>query len=61
MMVMGNGEEYAGQVSQSCHIPLNDPVDSDNKMSVEKFDDAVAALAFAATMMTIALGFLFNL
>jgi len=30
-------------------------------MSVEKFDDAVAALAFAATMIAITLGFLFNL
>jgi len=30
-------------------------------MSVEKLDDAVAALAFAATIITITLGFLFNL
>ena len=60
-MVMGSGEEYAGQVSQGCHSPLDDSVDSDNKMSVEKFDDVVAALAFAATMIAITLGFLFNL
>ena len=61
MMVMGSGEKNAGQVSQGCHSPLDDPVDSDNKMSVEKFDDAVAGLAFAATMIAITLGFLFNL
>jgi hypothetical protein len=30
-------------------------------MSVEKFDDAVAALTLTATVVTIALGFLFNL
>ncbi len=30
-------------------------------MSVERFDDAVAAIAFTATVITIALGFIFNL
>jgi hypothetical protein len=60
-MVMGNGEEYAGQVSQGCHSPLDDSVDSDSQMSVERFDDAAAAFAFAATVITITLGFLFNL
>ncbi len=58
---MGNGEEYAEQVSNGCYTPLDDSIDSDSEMSVEKFDDAVAALAFAATMIAITLGFLFNL
>ena len=30
-------------------------------MSVEKFDDLVAASTFTATVITITLGFLFNL
>ena len=60
-MVMGNGEEYAEQVSNGCYTPLDDSIDSDSEMTVEKFDDAVAALAFAATMIAITLGFLFNL
>jgi len=30
-------------------------------MSAEKFDDLVAALTFTATVITIALGFLYNL
>jgi len=30
-------------------------------MSVERLDDAVAAIAFAATAITITVGFLFNL
>jgi hypothetical protein len=30
-------------------------------MSVERLDDAVAAIAFTATVITIAAGFLFNL
>ena len=60
-MVMGNGEEYAEQVSNCCYTPLDDSVDSGSQMSVERFDDSVAALAFAATIITITLGFLFNL
>jgi hypothetical protein len=30
-------------------------------MSVERFDDTMAALTFAATVITIALGFMFNI
>ncbi len=30
-------------------------------MSVEKFDDVVAALTFTATVVTITIGFVFNL
>jgi hypothetical protein len=30
-------------------------------MSVERLDDTVAAITFAATVVTIAVGFLFNL
>lgn len=30
-------------------------------MTVERLDDAVAAITFTATMITIAVGFLFNL
>ena len=30
-------------------------------MSVDRFDDTMAALTFTATLLTIALGFLFNI
>jgi hypothetical protein len=30
-------------------------------MSIERLDDTVAAITFAATVITIALGFIFNL
>jgi hypothetical protein len=56
-----NGEGSGGHISQGCYSATNDEDDSDSKMSVEKFDDVVAALTFTATVVTIALGFLFNL
>lgn len=56
-----NGEKEAEHVSQGYNDPLNDPEDNDSTMSTERFDDAMAALTFTATVITIALGFLFNL
>jgi hypothetical protein len=41
--------------------PLNDSSEDFYSMSVERLDDAVAAIAFTATVITIGIGFLFNL
>jgi len=51
----------AENLSQDRDSPLNDEIDSDNKMNTESFDDAMAALTFTAMAVTIALGFLFHL
>jgi hypothetical protein len=59
--MMVNVRKKAEHISEGCENPLYDATDSDSKMSTENFDDAVAALTFAATVITIALGFLFNL
>ena len=48
-------------LSQGCNNSVCDAVDGDSKVSVEKFDDAMAALTFTAMALTIALGFLFHL
>jgi hypothetical protein len=56
-----NGEGSGEHISQSCYDTIYNEVDSDSKMSVEKFDDVAAALTLTATVVTIALGFLFNL
>ena len=51
----------AENLSQGCHNPLYDQIDSDNTMNIERFDDAMAALTATAVAITIALGFLFHL
>jgi hypothetical protein len=51
----------AENLSQGCHNPLYDQIDSDSTMNTERFDDAMAALTFTAMAVTIALGFLFHL
>jgi hypothetical protein len=51
----------AENLTQGCHNPLYDQIDSDNTMNIERFDDAMAALTAAAMAITIALGFLFHL
>jgi hypothetical protein len=56
-----NGEGSGEHISQGCHDTIYNEVDSDSKMSVEKFDDVAAMLTLTATVVTIALGFLFNL
>jgi hypothetical protein len=56
-----NGEKESEHVSQGCIDHRNDPEDNDSTMSTERFDDAMAALTFTATVITITLGFLFNL
>jgi len=56
-----NGEKEAEHVSPSHTDPFNDTKDNGNTMSTERFVDAMAALTFTATVITIALGFLLNL
>ena len=58
---MKHGETEAEGISQSCYDTINDKPHRDSKMSEKKFDDAMAALTLAATLVTITLGFLFNL
>ncbi len=60
-MMMVNVWKEAANLSQGCHNPLYDQIDSDNKMNTERFDDAMAALTLTAMALTIALGFLFHL
>jgi len=38
-----------------------DPENGDHQVSVEKFDDVAAVVTFTVTILTITLGFLFNL
>ncbi len=59
--MMVNVWKKAENLSQGCDDPLYNAFNSENKVSSERFDDAMAALTFAATVITIALGFLFNL
>ncbi len=59
--MMVNVWKEAENLSQDRDSPLNDEIDSDNKMNTESFDDAMAALTFTAMAVTIALGFLFHL
>ena len=58
---MKHGETEAEGISQSCYDPIDDKPYSDSTMSEKKFDDAMAALTLTATLVTITLGFLFNL
>ena len=51
----------AESLTQGCHNPLYDQIDSDNQMNTERFDDAMAALTATAMAITIALGFLLHL
>ena len=59
--MMVNVWKEAENLSQDRDSPLNDEIDSDNKMNTERFDDAMAALTFTAMAVTLALGFLFHL
>ena len=60
-MVRIIGKEEGEKLPEGWHNTLSDSVYSDDKMSVEKFDNLMAALTFTATVITITLGFLFNL
>jgi hypothetical protein len=59
-VVVNVGKE-SEDLSQSCDNPPDDEVGDYSKMSAERFDDAMATLTFTAMVITIALGFLFNL
>ncbi len=59
MMVDARKEDE--NLSQGRNNSVYDAVDGDSKVSVEQFDDAMAALTFTAMAVTIALGFLFHL
>ena len=59
--MMVNVWKEAENLTQGSNNPLYYPFDGENKMSTERFDDAMAALTFTATVITIALGFLLNL
>jgi len=61
ILMMVDVWKEAENLSQGCHNPLFDQIDSDNKMNTERFDDAMAALTFTAMTITIALGFLLHL
>jgi hypothetical protein len=54
-------EKQAYVLDDHRNHPLNDCSQDDDSMSVERLDDAVAAITFTATVITITLGFLFNL
>ena len=60
-MMMIDVWKEAENLSQGWDDPLYDQINSDNTMSTERFDDAMAALTFTAMAITIALGFLFRL
>lgn len=60
-MMMVDVWKEAENLSQGWDDPLSDPIDSDNTMNAERFDDAMAALTFTAMAITIALGFLLRL
>ena len=59
--VIRNGGPEAEGISPDCYDPIDDKPYRDSTMSEKKFDDAMAALTLAATLVTITLGFLFNL
>lgn len=56
-----NATRQTENLSQGCDYSFNATFDSDDEMSAERFDNAMAALTFAATAITIALGFMLNL
>jgi hypothetical protein len=56
-----NVENQANILDNGADHSLHDCSLDDDSMSVERLDDAVAAITFTATVVTIALGFLFNL
>lgn len=60
-LVKRNVSREAENLTQGGNHPLSDPIDRDDTMSVEKFDNAIAAITLAATVITIALGFMLNL
>ena len=59
--VSKNVEKQANILDYCAKHSLNYCPRDDDSMSVEKLDDTVAAITFAATVVTIALGFLLNL
>lgn len=61
MLVRIIGEDKAEKLYQGWRDTHYDSVYRDSKMSVEKFDDLMAALTFTATVLTITLGLLFSL
>ena len=61
ILMMVDVWKEAENLTQGCHNPLYDQINSDNKMNTERFDDAMAALTATAMAITIALGFLFHL
>lgn len=61
ILVRKNDEWQEEHVSKDRDNSFHDSIDRDGKMSVDKLDDVVAALTLTATVITITLGFLFNL
>lgn len=61
ILVRKNDEWQEEHVSKDRDNSFHDPIDRDDKMSVDKLDDVVATLTLTATVITITFGFLFNL
>lgn len=61
ILVRKNDEWQEEHVSKDRDYNFHHSIDWDGKMSVDKLDDVVAALTLTATVVTITLGFLFNL
>lgn len=59
--VIENVEGQTEILSSSSDHSLDAHSQDNCKMSTERLDDTVAAITFAATILTITLGFLFNL
>jgi hypothetical protein len=60
-VVMLNAGTQAENVDQGSADSDTRQIYDDGKMSVEKFDDALATLTLAITLFVIAFGFVFNL
>ena len=58
---MNHVERYTEVLNDHTDSPLCFHPEDDSKVSTERLDDTVAAITFAVTIITIALGFLFNL
>ena len=61
LSVIEDVEGQTGILASSSDHSLSAHSQDNCKMSTERLDDTVAAITFAATIITIGLGFLFNL
>lgn len=61
ILVRKNDGWQKEHLSKDSYYHRHDSFNRDSKMSVEKFDDVMAALTLTATIITITFGFLFNL